>query len=358
MMFNDKSRLIGLFCLWSISLFSPAISLAIENSKPQKELVLLNWPEYVDPDIISKFEKKYNVIVKSIFFESDDYRDNYILETKGKGIDIIVINGARIRTYVNQNWIAPLTEKQVPNLKFIDKKLLTIFESSEGHVIPYFWGTTGIAYRKDLVKGKVTSWKDLFQPQEAQRGKIAMIGAHRDLIGLALKSLGYSINSTSFKELNEAKALLLKQKPYVKAYDYITMGKDSSMVKGDIHMSMGYSGDILSLRQHNKNIVYVVPEEGTALWVDFMVVSKASTNKDIAYKFLNFINEPTHAAQQAKYTNYATPNLAAKKLIPQKVLSDELIYPPESVLIKSETYRRLPPRVTRFENEIFSRVTQ
>jgi spermidine/putrescine transport system substrate-binding protein len=130
------------------------------------------------------------------------------------------------------------------------------------------------------------------------------------------------------------------------------------MVKGDIHMSMGYSGDILSLRQHNKNIVYVVPEEGTALWVDFMVVSKASTNKDIAYKFLNFINEPTHAAQQAKYTNYATPNLAAKKLIPQKVLSDELIYPPESVLIKSETYRRLPPRVTRFENEIFSRVTQ
>ena len=273
-------------------------------------------------------------------------------------MDIIIINGPRIRTYIKQKWISPVTEKEVPNLKHIDKKWLTMFDTPRGYVVPYFWGTTGIAYRKDLVKGSVTSWKDLFEPQEAQRGKVAMIGAHRDLVGHALKSLGYSINSTNFKELKEAKAVLMKQKPYVKSYNYITLDKDSSMVKGDIHMAMGYNGDIITMQQQNKNIVYVVPEEGSALWVDFMTVSKQSVNKDIAYKFLNFINEPTIAAQQAKWVNYATPNNAAKKLLPEKILTDTLIYPPEEVLKKSETYKRLPPKVTRFTNEIFSRVTQ
>lgn len=348
----------GWLCLLAIFFFHPSILIAEHSKNSKRELTILNWSEYVDPTVIKKYEKKYNTVVKQIYFESDDYRDNYILETQGKGVDIIVLNGVRIKTYVKQNWIAPLTEKEVPNLRHIDKKWMTIFEASEGHVIPYFWGTTGIAYRKDLVKGKVNSWKDLFQPREAQRGKVAMIGAHRDMIGLALKSLGYSINSTNFKELKEAKAILLKQKPYIKSYDYITLDNDSSMVKGDVHMSMGYSGDILTLMEHNKNIVYVVPSEGTALWIDFMAVSEASSNKDIAYQFLNFINQPEHAAQQAEYINYATPNKEAEKLLPAEMLSNKLIYPPADVLKKSETYQRLPPRVTRFTNEIFSRVIQ
>lgn len=360
---NNKRFLFILSSIQLLLFIVPASSMALgyesdQHGSNKRILTLLNWSEYLAPAIVKKFEKKYDVSVKEIYYESDDYRDNYILETQAKGLDIIIINGARIHSYVRQKWISPVTEKEVPNLKYIDKKWLNLFEAPPGYVVPYFWGTTGIAYRKDLVKAKVTSWKDLFQPQEAQRGKVAMIGAHRDLVGHALKSLGYSINSTSIKELKDAKALLLKQKPYVKSYNYITLGKESSMVNGDIHMAMGYNGDIITLQQHNKNIVYVVPDEGSALWVDFMAVSRQSVNKDIAYKFLNFINEPEIAAQQALWVNYATPNNAAKKLLPQKILADTLTYPPQEVLEKLEIYKRLPPRVTRFTNEIFSRVTQ
>ena len=328
----------------------------IDNSKP--ELVLLNWSEYMDPDLVKKFETKHDVVVKHIYFESDDYRDNYMLETQGKGIDIICINGVKISTYVKQNWILPLTEKEVTNLKHIDKKWLTMFDDAEGYVMPYFWGTTGIAYRKDLVKGKITSWKDLFYPKEELRGKIVMIGAHRDLIGAALLALGYSINSTSFEELKQAKDLLLKQKEYVKNYEYLALDENSSMVTGETYMAMGYSGDILMLQEHDENIEYVVPEEGTELWGDYMAVSTASLKKDLAYQFLNFINQPAHAAQMAEWVSYATPNKAAEKLLPAEFLSDSLKYPPKEVLEKSEIYKKLPPRVTRYRNEIFSRVTQ
>ena len=341
-----------------LMLAGPATLISAEKDTSNRELIILNWSEYIDPEIVEKFEKQYKVKVKPIYFESDDYRDNYMLEIDGNGVDLIMINGARIRSYVKQNWISPFTEKEVPNLRYIDKKWLNMFESSAGYVMPYFWGTTGIAYRKDLVEGKVTSWLDLFQPKEAQRGKVAKVGAHRDLIGTALKALGYSMNTSSFKELKEAKELLLKQKPFVKDYDYITLGEESSMAKGDIHMSFGYSGDILGLKEHSKNIEYVVPKEGTNLWVDFWVVAKASKNKAIAYQFLNFLNQPAHAAQLAEWLHYASPNMAAEKLLPKEFLADELIYPSKEILKKSEIYKRLPPRVTRFTNEIFSRVTQ
>lgn len=347
-----------LFITLVIILIAPSLVISAEKNTSKQELVILNWSEYMDPALVKKFETLHNVVLKPIYYQSDDYRDNYMLEIQGKGIDIIVINGAKIRTYVNQNWIGKLTVKEVPNLKYIDKRWLSMYEKSKGYVIPYFWGTTGIAYRKDLVKHKIDSWKDLFNPAEAQRGKISMIGAHRDLIGLALKSLGYSINSTSFSEMTEAKKLLLNQKKYVKGYNYLVLDKSSSMLNGELEMSMGYNGDILSLSKHNKNITYVVPKEGTALWVDFMVVSKTSVNKKLAYKFFNFMNKPKNAAQQAMWTKFATPNLAAKKLLPKDFLANELIYPPKSVLDKSEIYKRLPPRVTRFRNEIFSVVTQ
>ena len=334
-------------------LATSAAVFAAQNETTKRELVILNWSEYMDPDLVKKFEDKNNVKVKSIYFESDDYRDNYMLETQGKGIDIIVINGAKIGNYVKQKWVVPLTEKEVPNLKHIDKKWLSMFKLSEGYVIPYFWGTTGIAYLKDLVKKKITSWNDILNPDESLRGKISMIGAHRDLIGVALLALGYSINSTSFTELKKAKELLLKQKPYVGDYDYISLDETSTMVKGDVHISMGYSGDILQLREHDKNIEYVVPKEGTALWVDYMVVGSSSVNNDIAFQFINFLNQPSNAAKQAEWVRYATPNTAAEKLLPAEFLSDSLIYPPKEVLDKSEIYKELPPRGRDTEMKYF-----
>ena len=322
------------------------------------ELVLLNWSEYIDPEVVAEFEQRYNVKVKEIYFESDDYRDNYMLETQGEGLDVIVVNGIQMRMYRQQGWIAPITEKDVPNLKHIDKQWLTMFEGADGYAVPYFWGTSGIAYREDLVERDITSWKDLFHLDDRMRGKVAMGGSSRDLIGMALKALGYSLNSTSFKELEEAKQLLLRQKPFVAEYGYIELDETSVLATGEMHMAMVYSGDALMLHDVNDKIGYVVPEEGSEIWVDQMVVGSASQNKELAYKFLDFLNEPEIAARIAEFVYYATPNLAAEKLLPEEFLNDEVIYPPKAVLEKCEPFKRLPPRVTRFRNEIYSLVTR
>lgn len=346
--------------LSSLFLFLIAVHIvyASDDDASRRVLTILNWSEYMDPELVEKFEKKYNVVFKEVYFESDDYRDNYMLETGGEGVDVTVVNGIQLRLYRRENWIAPLTENNVPNLKHIENKWLTMFEGADGYAVPHFWGTTGIAYRKDLVKSKVTGWSDLVRPEEELRGKIAMPSSSRELFAMALKSLGYSINSTSFSELEEAKKLLMQLKPHVREYAYISLDENSSMVKGEVLMTMLYSGDALMLMEVDDNIEYVVPEEGSEFWVDYMVVNKASKNKGLAYQFINFINEPAHAAQLASYVYYASPNMAAEKLLPEEFTSDSTIYPSQEVLNKTETYARLPPKVTRFINEAFSQIVE
>lgn len=358
-MFTRYSRVVcSVFAILYFFIAGTTMLHASDNDTAKPELVILNWSEYMDTELIKKFEDRHQVKIKQIYFESDDYRDNYMLETQGEGLDLILVNGIQMRMYKQQKWIVPLTEKEIPNLKHIDKKWLNFYEDAEGYAVPYFWGTNGIAYRSDLVEGEIKGWKDMFRLDDALRGKVVMGGSSRDLIGMALKSLGYSLNSTSFKELEEAKQLLLKQKPLVGEYGYVNLDETSTLVTGESYMAMVYSGDALMLQELDENIAYVVPEEGSEIWVDMWTVSKASRNRELAFKFLDFINQPEHAAQIAEFVYYASPNLAAEKLLPDDFKSDEVIYPPKEILDRCEVYKRLPPRVTRFRNEIYSTITQ
>lgn len=320
----------------------------------QETLTILNWSEYVDPKIVKKFEKKYKVKVREIYYESDDSRDALMLASKGKGYDIIVVNGAKVEQYVKRGWISPITNKQVKNLKHIHKRWLSAFPSTNGNAVPYFWGTLGIAYRKDLVKKPITSWKQLFEPDDDLKGKIIMVRSARELIGLALIAKGYSMNSQNNKEIEEAYTLLEKQKPFVKEYAYISLAKDSSIVNGSVIAATSYNGDTLTIQEHSDNVVYVVPEEGTNLWIDYLSVSKQSTNKSLAYKFLNFINEPKNAAQLAQFLYYASPNKSAEKYLPADFKNDKIIYPGNKTLQKSETIKPIPVKTQRKYNTIYS----
>lgn len=323
-----------------------------------KELVFLTWSEYLDPEIIDAFENKYQAKIKMVYFETDETRDDLLVQTDGKGYDLIMSNGPSINKFYKRDWIQPITEKEVPNLKYIDKKWMQLFTKADGYSVPYFWGTTGIVYRKDILGKEIDSWKDLFEPTEALRGKIAMIRSSLDTISLALKSLNYSANSESRNELKQAENLLKKQKPFVKEYAYISISEDSALISGDIHMSIAYNGDALALKELNDNIEYVLPKEGGMIWIDSIVVSKFAKNKKLAFEFLNFINEPAIATKNAEYTYCATPNKAALKRLDKEILSDPVIYPSNQALLKSETYGELKPRSNRTRNQIFSNLVE
>ena len=338
--------------------FSPLASAADSSAQKQRELVLLNWSEYIDPELVVKFEKQFNAKLTEVYFESDDLRDDMMLETDGSAYDLALVNGVSVDVYRKRGWLSSVSETQIPNLKYIDKRWLDAFPGLEGYAVPYFWGTMGIAYRKDLVPTPLSSWMDILQPAEYLHGRIGMIENARDALGMALKALGYSANSTDTAQIKAAEQLLLAQKPHVKTYTYIALNEESALVSGDIIATMLYSGDALMVQEHHKEIAYVVPSEGGNIWVDYLVVLESSKNKELAWAFLNFLNEPENAAQLAEFVYYATPNKGAEELLPAEFLEDPVIYPSQAVLSRSEFYKPLPPRVSKKRNIAFSRALQ
>lgn len=321
-----------------------------------QELVLLTWSEYLDPELIEKFEQQTGIKVREAYFESDDLRDDMMLETDGKGFDLVMVNGVTVETYVKNGWLAKVDPARVPNLAHVEDRWRDMFPGAREYTVPYFWGTLGIAYRADLVETPPTRWMDILRPNESLQGKIGMVESARELMGVALKSLGYSVNSTDSKEIKAATELLLEQKPYVKDYTYIALNEDSSLVSGDMVAAIVYSGDALMVQEYHEEIDYVVPEEGSNLWVDYLAVLNGSNRKELAWQFINFLNEPENAAQLAEYVYYATPNKAAEKLLPVEFLEDEIIYPDAAVMAKSEPYERLPARVEKKRQTAFSRI--
>ncbi|GAA3960589.1 spermidine/putrescine ABC transporter substrate-binding protein [Allohahella marinimesophila] len=322
------------------------------------ELVLLTWSHYFDPAVISEFEKTYKARIRLIHFETDDGRDELMLETDGRGFDLIVANGTAVGKYVREGWLAPISAREVPNRDLIAPQWYDYFPESGSYAVPYTWGTVGIAYRKDLYPKAVDSWAALYRPDPALEGKIAMIRSSRDTVGMALKMLGYSMNSESVEEIHQVAPVLVAQRPFVRDYSYPVIDEQSALVSGEIVMAMIYSGDALTLQQHHPAIEFVLPKEGTGLWVDYLVVSTYSREKALAHQFLNFINEPEVAARLTSYVNYASPNAAAEKLLPEAILENPIVYPPPEVLLEAERFTRLSPRAARLRKQLFANVAE
>ena len=325
-------------------------------TSPIEELRFLTWPGYIEPEVVKEFEQRFNAKVTISYFESNAIRDEMLVNSDGRDYDVTVISSIKFSIYRRRRWLAPLSASDIPNIRHIERRWLETEADTQRYGVPYFWGTTGIAYRADLVSEPITRWQQILSPNEAVHGKIIMINTARDVLGMALKALGYSANSTDPEHLEEAEALLLAQKPYVKDYSYISLSEQSALVDGRAWAAMIYNGDALTLQAFNPNIVYAVPEEGSELWVDYLVVLAASPRQALAKTFINFLNEPQNAARNARFVHYATPNKAAEQWLPAEFLQDTRIYPSAEMLKKSEPYTELPPRIAKQVNTIFSRL--
>lgn len=327
----------------------------IYADEPQ-ELVFLTWSEYMDPALIEKFEARYNARVRFAYFESDELRDDMLVNTDGTGYDVICSNGASIKYYAQRGWLAPISEQDVPNKQHIEPRWGEAFPQAKDYAVPFFWGTMGIAYREDLIDQPITRWSQLLDPAPELQGKIVLVKDTRDLMSMALKSQQQSVNTSDIKLLEQAEQLLLAQKPYVKSYSYISLDENSALVQGNAVAALVYSGDALMLAEHSENIAYATPAEGTIIWVDYLVVSEASKRKKLAMDFINFMNEPENAAQLAEFVYYASPNRAATKHLPEEFLGDPVIYPGQAVIDKSEFYLELPPRIKKRYNTIMPQI--
>jgi len=319
-----------------------------------EELQFLTWSDYMDPEIIKDFEARFNAKVRFTYFESDQLRTEMLATTNGHCYDLILVSGADLRQYVKRDWLAPLAGLDIPNRDNIQPRWPSEFPQARDYGAPFFWGTIGIAYRRDLVPAPITSWRQLLEPAPELRGKIIMNKDARELIGVALLALGHSQNSSDPDDLRDAEKLLLAQSPSVQKYTVASLTEDSPLVTGEAWAAMVYNGDALMLREHSDQIVYAQPTEGSHLWMDYLAIAASSKHKALAAAFINFLNDPDIAARLAAYVYYATPNVKAKALLPPDYFSNPIIFPPQDKLDRMAFHAPLTPRATKFTNALMS----
>lgn len=321
-------------CMIICLLFSGAAC----NRQKKEVLNVYNWGEYIDQKVLSEFEKEYNVDVNYQNFASNE--EMYVKLKNGEsGYDVVFPSDYMIEKMIKEDMLAELNMDNIPNISNIDSRFLKMsFDPENKYSVPYFWGTLGILYDKTIVTDPVDSWDVLWNKKYSKQ--ILMYDSQRDSLGVALIKQGYSINSTDEKELREAKDALLSQKPLILSYvgDQVI----DMMIGGEAALAVVYSGDAVYCMEENENLEYVVPKEGSNLWIDGMVVPKSSTNKDLAESFINFMNDAEIAKLNTEYVGYATPNKETFNLIKDEEWTQHQAYSPsQEVLDRCEIFRDL-----------------
>lgn len=313
-------------------------------------VTVYNWGEYIDPDLITQFEEEsgYRVIYET--FDSNEAMMTKI-EQGGTSYDIAIPSEYAIEKMKELDLLLPIDYSRVPNIKNIDPYFLDLsFDPKNEFSVPYFWGTVGIVYNPSLLDGQTfESWEALWDV--SLKDQVLLVDSAREVIGMGLNSLGYSLNSTNENELNEAAAKLRKLAPNVKAIigDEVTQ----LMVNKEAAVALTWSGQAADMMWENEELDYSVPEEGSNLWFDNMVIPKTAANVVGAHAFINFMLDAEVAAQNADYVGYSIPNAAAIELMDEEVTSDERFYPPEDLRDNLEVYNNLGLEMLGKYNELF-----
>ena len=313
-------------------------------------LTIYNWGDYIDPDLIKRFEKETGI---SVVYETFDSNEAMMTKIKqgGTAYDIAVPSEYMIDKMLEEKLLLPLDHSKLPNLKNIDPRFMDLpFDPENKYSVPYFWGTVGIVYNPKMLHNKeITGWNDLWDPD--LKNEILMIDGAREVIGMGLNSLGYSLNDTNKDHLREAKRKLDTLTPNIKAI----VGDEIKMLMANEEASIGlvWSGDAADIMSENEDLDYVVPIEGSNLWFDNMVIPKTAKNTEAAHQFINFMLDPEIAAQNTEWVCYSTPNKEALKFMPEEMTEDERFYPSEELTKKLEVYKNLGQRNLAYYNQLF-----
>lgn len=317
-------------------------------------LTIFNWGDYIDETLIEKFEEETGIKVVYETFDSNEAMLTKI-QQGGTSYDVAVPSEYTIEKMKKEGLLIPLDHAKLPNLKYIDPRFINLpFDPGNKYSIPYFWGTVGIVYHPELLQEidddiELTSWNDLWDPR--LKNEILMVDGAREVIGIGLNSLYYSLNDTNKDHLQEAKAKLDTLTPNLKAI----VGDEMKILMANEEAAIGvvWSGDAADMMWENEKLDYVVPEEGSNLWFDNMVIPKTARNVEGAHLFINFMLEPENAAQNTNYVSYSTPNKEALKFLDEEVVSDERFYPDKALTEKLEVYEDLGKEMLSYYNDLY-----
>ncbi len=301
----------------------------------EKKLNVYNWDTYIGETTLQTFTDATGIEV-----QYDLYANNEELFAKlqagNPGYDVIFPSDSYVADMISLDMLMPIDHAKIPNLvhidpdpNFSDPK----FNPGLKYGVPYMWGTIGVGYRKSKVETP-DSWGLLFD-SDKYSGRIALLADARSVMGLALKYLGFSMNTTDQAELDKARDLLIEQKKHIKTFAEDN-GQDL-LLSRECDIVMEWNGDIIHVQEEDDDIGYVVPKEGTQVWIDNVCIPVGALHPENAHLFLNHLHDPQVNAEIANTIKYATPNKAARELLLPEDLANPAIYPPAEVVANSES---------------------
>ena len=316
------------------------IPLFVSCSKKESEkLILYSWADYVGEEVIKDFKKETGIDV--VYAEFDTNENMYAkVKANTSEYDIIIPSDYMIEKMIREDMVEKINFENIPNIKSINATLMEMsksYDSTGEYSIPYSFGTLGIIYNKKELGKEVNSFSEIFNKD--YKGQILMIDSVRDAFACALKYNGVSLNSTNELEIEKALNLLKEQKSLVQAYanDQIR----DKMISNEAEIGVYFSPDAFYMKNENKDLEYVLPKEGTNLWIDGMVILKGSKNKENAEKFINYLFRDDVAYKNYREVLIASTNEnAAKKLI-EDGYGDEIMYPDNEIIKNLEVYKYL-----------------
>ncbi len=290
-------------------------------------LKVYNWGEYMDPQVLELFEKETGISVTYDEYETNE--SMYPIIAKGAAdYDLICPSDYMIQKMSDEGLLEPINWSRIPNAKNIDDQYFEFargYDENNTYSMPYLWGTVGILYNKKMVKGPIDSWGVLWDTR--YQDDILMQKSVRDAFGVALKYLGYSLNTTDEAQLDEAKQKLLEQKHSGVVQAYVVDEVRDKMIAGEAAIGVIYSGEALTCMEENEDLAYVIPKEGSNLWMDNFAIVKGAKNKENAEKFLNFLCRPEIMKMNFEYITYSVPSSKARELLPDEYKNSTIAFP-------------------------------
>ncbi len=322
---------------------------ALAEDKPfaGTELVVYNWYDYIDPSVLDLFQEETGIEVTYVNFTQNE--DMYArLEAGAGAYDVVFPSEYMIERLIKEDRLEALNLDNIPNLEnILDNLRDPSYDPGNAYSVPYMWGTLGILYNEDMVSAPITSWTSLFDGE--YKGSIFMMNSLRDTIGLALKTLGYSMNTRDEAQLREAGDMLVKQRQdKLISGNFVDETKDK-MVANEAALAVIYSGDALYAMEKNDRLRYVVPDEGSNIWVDGMCIPKGSAHKEAAECFINFMCRPDIAQMNMDYIYYSSPVKQVVENLDEEQTANVAMNPPEEWVDRCEYYHDISDAMNLYE---------
>ncbi len=332
-----------------------ALLVIVPSFAAAEEVVnVFNWEDYIDEAVIKQFEEETGIKVNYICFTTNE---DLILQMEANpgSFDLCFPSEYIVERLMQNDMLAEINYDNVPNMAYIlDSLKNPTYDANNAHSVPYMWGTTGLVYNKTMVEEEPDSWTVLWD--ERYKGNVIMLDSIRNTMGLTLRMLGSNMSTTDITALEAAKEKLIEQKQsgMVKAYQ-VDQTKDM-MIQGEAALAVMWSGDAQYAISMNPDLAYVIPKEGSNVWVDCMVIPKTAANKENAEKFINFLCRPDIAKQNCEYIMYSSPNAAAIELMGEDYANNNVMNPSDDAVARCETIHDLDSAYLAIYNALWNDV--